>query len=136
MRTRYILGILGAAAIVSVAACSKPSSETHETTNGPGAGGAIDSASAKEIFVSRCAACHGTNGDGNGPAAAALNPKPRNYHDKEWQKKVTDEELKKAITYGGAAVGKSPNMPGNPDLDAKPEVVEGLVRIVRSFGGS
>ena len=134
MKTRWFIGILGAAAIVSAAACSKPTStENKVTTSG---GGAMDTAQAKEIFASRCATCHGPNGDGNGPASAALNPKPRNYHDKEWQKKVTDEDIKKTITYGGAAVGKSPIMPASPDLDSKPEIVDGLVQIVRGFGKS
>jgi mono/diheme cytochrome c family protein len=96
--------------------------------------GAVDDSAAKEIFGSRCAACHGPTGHGDGPGAAALNPKPRNYHDKDWQAKVTDDEITKAITYGGAAIGKSPMMPANPDLDAKPEVVAALVHIVRDFG--
>jgi hypothetical protein len=34
---------------------------------------------------------------------------------------------------GGPAVGKSPAMPGNPDLQSKPEVVKELVKIVRAF---
>lgn len=34
----------------------------------------------KEIFAIQCATCHGPNGEGNGPAAAALNPHPRNFH--------------------------------------------------------
>ncbi len=72
---------------------------------------------------------------GNGPGAAQLNPKPRNYTDKAWQKSVTDDQIKNTILLGGAAVGKSPIMPANPDLDGKPEVVDGLVNIVRSFGG-
>jgi mono/diheme cytochrome c family protein len=101
--------------------------------NGTGAG-PLDNTTAKEIFGSRCAACHGPTGHGDGPGAAALNPKPRNYHDKDWQAKVTDDEITKAITYGGAAIGKSPMMPANPDLDSKPEVVAALVHIVRDFG--
>jgi mono/diheme cytochrome c family protein len=31
------------------------------------------------IYSERCAACHGTTGDGNGPAAEFLNPRPRDY---------------------------------------------------------
>ncbi len=31
------------------------------------------------IYRRRCAGCHGVYGDGNGPAAAYLNPKPRDY---------------------------------------------------------
>lgn len=91
---------------------------------------------AKEMYAQRCVACHGADGKGTGAAAAALNPKPRNYSDAAWQKTVTDEQLKKAIVGGGAAVGKSAMMPGNPDLEAKPEVVAGLVSIIRGFSGN
>ena len=65
--------------------------------------------------------------------AGALNPKPRNYTDASWQASVTDAQLRKTILLGGAAVGKSPIMPSSPDLDEKPDVVEGLVKIVRRF---
>ncbi len=92
------------------------------------------SAAAKQVFAERCAACHGPTGRGDGPASAALNPKPRNYTDSAWQASVTDEQIKRTITLGGAAVGKSPIMPASPDLDGKPEVVDGLVKIIRKFG--
>lgn len=32
----------------------------------------------KQVFESRCSGCHGLTGDGNGPGAPMLNPKPRN----------------------------------------------------------
>jgi caa(3)-type oxidase subunit IV len=35
----------------------------------------------KEIFTAQCVVCHGAEGLGNGVAAAALNPKPRNFHE-------------------------------------------------------
>lgn len=88
---------------------------------------------AESVFKTRCATCHGEGGHGDGPAAVALNPKPRNYTDPEWQKTVTDDQLKKTIVGGGAAVGKSPLMVPNPDLADKPEVVDGLVKIIRGF---
>ena len=87
------------------------------------------------MFKSRCAVCHGEQGNGNGPGAAALNPKPRDYTNKEWQAKVTDDQIRSVILMGGAAVGKSPIMPASPDLQAKEDVVNGLVKIVRSFNG-
>jgi caa(3)-type oxidase subunit IV len=34
----------------------------------------------KELFAAQCTSCHGVNGMGDGLAAAALNPKPRNFH--------------------------------------------------------
>jgi cytochrome c oxidase subunit 4 len=33
----------------------------------------------RELFSVQCVACHGPQGQGNGPAAAALNPHPRNF---------------------------------------------------------
>jgi caa(3)-type oxidase subunit IV len=39
----------------------------------------------KELFMVQCVACHGPDGKGDGPAAAALNPHPRNFtQDKDW----------------------------------------------------
>jgi len=37
---------------------------------------------AAQIFDERCSACHGTEGRGDGPGAAALKPKPINFHKK------------------------------------------------------
>ena len=88
---------------------------------------------AKNVFEARCVTCHGASGKGDGIAAANINPKPRDYADKEWQASVDDEYLAKVILEGGPAMGKSPMMAGNPDLKAKPEVVAALVKIVRSF---
>ena len=33
----------------------------------------------KKIYLKRCMPCHGVNGDGNGPAADTLNPRPRDF---------------------------------------------------------
>lgn len=33
----------------------------------------------KELFTQQCVTCHGAEGKGNGPAAAAMNPPPRNF---------------------------------------------------------
>lgn len=90
---------------------------------------------AREFFRNRCQVCHGEKGKGDGPGAAALNPKPRNYTNPVWQASVTDDYLAKFIVEGGAAAGKSPGMPANPDLADKPEVLRELVKIVRSFRG-
>ena len=91
-------------------------------------------AAAHQLFGQLCATCHGQDGTGNGPAAASLNPKPRNYTDAAWQASVTDDDLKKTILLGGQGVGKSPMMPGQPQLKDHPEVLDGLVQIIRKFG--
>ena len=91
-------------------------------------------AEADQIFTSRCVACHGPTGSGEGPTAAALNPKPRNFHDATWQSSVSDGHIEKIIVAGGPAVGKSPLMPPNPDLSTKPQVVSALREKIRAFG--
>jgi mono/diheme cytochrome c family protein len=90
-------------------------------------------AEAKQVWNNKCVSCHGNEGKGNGPASASLNPKPRSFGDKKWQLSVTDEHLEKVILGGGKAVGLSETMPANPNLKDKPEVVDELVKIVRSF---
>ena len=37
----------------------------------------------KKLFTTICVSCHGADGKGDGPAAAALSPKPRNFTSKE-----------------------------------------------------
>jgi len=94
---------------------------------------AAAAAEAKQIFATRCVTCHGPSGAGDGPGSAALDPKPRNFSDAAWQQSVTDEHIEKIVMYGGAAVGRSPTMPGNPDLMSKPEVVRALAAYVRGL---
>lgn len=92
-----------------------------------------DVAKGQEIFAQRCVPCHGSTGHGDGPASASLDPKPRKFVDHAWQTQVTDTYIEKIIKLGGAAVGKSPAMPSNPDLN-DPQVLAGLRTVVRGFG--
>ena len=148
MSLSYYAGMRFVLALLVCVACGKntepppPSSGSPhgQTESGPAkprsasapAGGAINE-QAKQMFASVCAMCHGLDGTGNGPAAETLKPKPRNYTDAAWQASVTDEDLKMTILKGGMATGKSPSMPGNPQLEGQPEVLDGLVKIIRGF---
>ena len=91
-------------------------------------------AKARDIFSERCAACHGANGKGDGPAAANLKPRPIDFHNRNWQKSVTDDSITKAIVFGGRAVGKSGQMAPNPDLENEPAIVAALVEKIREWG--
>lgn len=106
------------------------------TAEATGAAAAVTPAAreeAKDLLANRCAACHGATGAGDGPAAGGLTPKPANFTDAAWQSAVKDDEIEKAIKFGGAAVGKSPMMPGNPDLADKDATVVALRELIRSL---
>jgi cytochrome c553 len=135
---RYLLALVALSGL-ACAACSKPEAAAPAAPE-PAAAPAAPAAAAaamdpKDVFKTRCVPCHGASGKGDGPGAAALNPKPRDYTDATWQKSVTDDQIKKTILYGGAAVGKSAAMPSQPDLEAHPEALDGLVKMIRAFGG-
>ena len=110
-----------------------PNAKPESGPSRPRSGGGTPS-QAEQMFATVCVTCHGADGTGKGPAAEALNPKPRNYTDPQWQASVTDDQIKDIILKGGQGVGKSPMMPGQPQLKDQPEVLDGLVRIIRGFG--
>lgn len=95
-----------------------------------------DSASddASSLLADRCAICHGESGRGDGPGAANLDRRPKDFHDRKWQKSVSDETLAKVIVQGGPAMGLSKSMPDNPDLVNRPDVVQALIKKIRAWG--
>jgi mono/diheme cytochrome c family protein len=103
------------------------------TAAAPAADAGAARAEAEQIFSTRCFTCHGPSGAGDGPGSQGLVPPPRNFQEPAWQDSVTDTHIEQIVMYGGAAVGKSPTMPGNPDLTAKPEVVRALVAHIRAL---
>jgi cytochrome c oxidase cbb3-type subunit III len=72
---------------------------------------AADVEQGKQLYGQYCVTCHGQSGKGDGPGAAALNPKPRDHTDKEYMSKLADDDIFKVIKNGGASIGKSPLMP-------------------------
>jgi len=90
---------------------------------------------AATIWQTRCTTCHGAAGKGDGAAAVALTPKPRDLSSATWQGTVTDAHIEKIIAEGGQSVALSPLMPANPDLVSKPDVIKALRAHVRSLAG-
>lgn len=64
----------------------------------------------KVIYKEYCSQCHGATGKGDGPAASGLDPKPAIHANMPFEK-LPIEYLYNVINHGGAAMGKSPNMP-------------------------
>src|SRR5258706_13907311 len=130
MRTKLRPLLLVVFAAAALGACKKDEGGGGSDDNLPMA--AVKEA--QEIFTSRCVTCPGAGGKGDGAGAAALNPKPRDFTLKDWQKSVNDAHIEKIIVGGGPSVGKSVGMPPNPDLDRKPLVVKALRAHVRTLG--
>lgn len=91
---------------------------------------AADAEQGKKIYGQFCASCHGQTGKGDGPASAALNPKPRDHTDKESMSKLSDDDIFKVIKNGGASIGKSPLMPPW-GASLKDEQIQDVVAYVR-----
>ena len=62
--------------------------------------GAVDLEKGKAVYETRCAPCHGPEGRGDGPAAAALTPKPRNFRDSGFWNGRTVPQLRLAVRDG------------------------------------
>ncbi|HEX2960222.1 MAG TPA: cytochrome c [Ignavibacteriales bacterium] len=82
----------------------------------------------KTLFQANCISCHGQNGMGDGPAGAALNPKPRNFHSNQgWKngRRVSDmfQTLQKGIP--GSGMPAFEYLPAGDRLD--------IISYVRTF---
>ena len=71
---------------------------------------APDAARGKLTFESYCISCHGPRGDGDGPVAASLDPRPAHLGDRAYMSAKQDDYLFQVIKNGGASVGRSPMM--------------------------
>lgn len=86
----------------------------------------IGERSAAEIYAKNCAPCHGKEGNGDGPAAAVMTPRPPDLTDSSRMDQLTDDELLAILTDGKGA------MPGFGAL-LKPEELQGLVNYLRAL---
>ena len=85
---------------------------------------------AATLYKDLCASCHGPKGKGDGPAAAALNPKPEDFC--KSKKHPTDADKYKMIAEGGPSMGHSPGMIGFKGALDKQTITD-LVAYIGSF---
>lgn len=52
------------------------------------------------FYMANCATCHGARGDGAGPRAYFINPKPRNFLDEAWRARFNRVALFAAVSEG------------------------------------
>lgn len=104
----------------------------------PFAAQAGDAAAGKTTYDTLCVTCHGPAGKGDGPAGAALDPKPRDFSVGDFKydtdkdgKPGTDADLANIVKNGAGAYGGSPLMaPWGHLSDAD---IQNVVAYVRSL---
>ncbi|MBM4168749.1 MAG: cytochrome c [Ignavibacteria bacterium] len=83
----------------------------------------------RQLYSGNCASCHDENGEGNGPAGAVFNPKPRNLtSDEGWVNARTISALYKTLDEGLLKTG----MPSYNHLSPADRFA--LIHFVRSLG--
>jgi high-affinity iron transporter len=70
--------------------------------------GAPPLAVAAKLYAQHCAACHGAQGNGDGPAAKGLEPAPSNFHDHERMAQRSAYGLYNTISLGVAGTSMAP----------------------------
>jgi mono/diheme cytochrome c family protein len=72
----------------------------------------------KTLFDSKCALCHGKNGNGQGPAAASLNPAPADFSSPAFWQRMNDQKIADTIRNGRGMM---------PPFDLSPEQIKAII---------
>ncbi len=85
-------------------------------------------ATGRRVYQERCAACHGDEGRGDGPAAMALVPKPRNFRDAGIWRARTASQLRLVVRDGRPGTMMAPfrDVLSDEEIDAVVAYVEGF----------
>jgi mono/diheme cytochrome c family protein len=81
-----------------------------------------------KVYADRCALCHGSEGKGDGPASAGLNPKPRNHTDGSYMNARTDEDLLGVIRDGKGAMPAWKSVLSEQEIQAVLQFVRSLAK--------
>jgi cbb3-type cytochrome oxidase cytochrome c subunit len=65
-------------------------------------------AKGKQIYHRLCIGCHGADGDGKGPVAAVLTPKPADFTDEDWKHGGSPQEVFNTLTKGVPGTAMAP----------------------------
>ena len=74
----------------------------YQDMSNPLAGNAEAIAAGQKIYEANCVTCHGPQGEGDGPASAALDPQPASLADKAMMQDLSDGYLFWRVSEGGA----------------------------------
>ena len=77
-----------------------------------------DGEQGRTIYNEKCQFCHGINGNGDGPAAASLNPKPADFNDPKFWQQYDEKKMADVIRNGRKMM---------PAFDLKPDEVKAVI---------
>jgi mono/diheme cytochrome c family protein len=84
----------------------------------------------RELFLERCAICHGERADGQGPRRSSLSPPPANFRDPSWRSRTSPGRTFSIVRDG---------RPGTPMAAWKPVLSDAetwdLVAYLHAVGG-
>ncbi len=72
----------------------------------------------RNIYNEKCQFCHGIKGNGDGPAAASLSPKPANFNDRNVWQKYDEKKMSEIIRNGKGMM---------PAFDLKPDEIKAVI---------
>ena len=76
----------------------------------------------KNLFEEKCQICHGANGKGDGPAAPALNPSPKDFTKPKFWQDETDKKITDTVRKGH---------PPMPAFDLKDDEIRAIIDYMR-----
>ncbi len=128
--TALVLTACGGAVAEKPAAMEKQVvPDAYKGKTNPFSGDAAAAEKGKEAYALYCASCHGDGGKGDGPAGAALDPKPA---DLTTLSDVGDDFIFWYIMEGGVGVGTNSAMPAQKGVLSDEQVWQ-IVTFVRTL---
>lgn len=112
--------------------------EEFEGLANPAAGDSEAIAAGADIFAVNCASCHGPAGEGDGPAAEGLNPKPAALADGMMMNTLTDGYLFWRVSKGGQSEPFNSAMPAWENaltIEERWQVISFIRTLQQGIGG-
>lgn len=122
--------VAAAAPVAGTAPAPAPSAPAQADMSIPMPGGLKgDVAKGGKFYRENCATCHGANGDGKGPRAYFINPKPRNFVEDRSRATYNRPALYAAVSFGKVGT----EMPAWKFVLSEQEIANVAEYVFRSF---